>query len=178
MTTNKRIKLCTLKIFLSLSDTEFLQRNLVPASSGINKHTIDGKWGKDLQNHWRSAVLSLKLPCSASVYYLRVTDWDSEIHLGKRFDFWMPGWNLYLLTLKNINFQELVWAASAWAIKLVTSASTFFDVKQVRSFYLSRNKPKPSKASLMKLGALQFHHRKCCYCKFGLATKIASFSTL
>lgn len=51
MTTDRRIKLCTLKIFLSLSDTEFLQRNSVPASSVINKYAIDGKWGKDLQNH-------------------------------------------------------------------------------------------------------------------------------
>lgn len=51
MTTDQRIKQCTLKIFLSLSDTEFLQRNSVPASSVINKYAIDGEQGKDLQNH-------------------------------------------------------------------------------------------------------------------------------
>jgi len=43
MTTDQRIKLRTLKIFLSLSDTEFLQRHSVLASSVINKYTIDGK---------------------------------------------------------------------------------------------------------------------------------------
>lgn len=51
MTADQRMKLCTLKIFPSLLDTEFLQRNSVPASSVINKYTIDGRRGKDLRNH-------------------------------------------------------------------------------------------------------------------------------